>query len=456
MSNCLSLSAVAGPLQAEHRGDDVRFCAVSSDTRTLSPGDLFIALQGPNFDGHRFIGAAKEGGAVAAMVMQEVDAGLPLLRVADTRQALGRLASIWREAFPRPLVAVTGSNGKTTVKEMIAAIFRQRGPVLVTQGNMNNDIGVPLTLLRLQDEQSMVVEMGANHPGEIGYLSRIARPDVALITNAGAAHLEGFGDLEGVARAKGEIVEGLGDDGVLVINGDSPHAPLWRRLAGDRRVVAFGFQAGADVHADPARMQTPWGGDGFRMNCRVTTPAGDLEIGLALVGRHNLMNALAAIAAAQAAGATLDEIGAGLRTVHPVKGRLCLRAGRQGYRVIDDSYNANPDSVSAAIAVLAQAPGERWLVLGDLAELGAGSRALHRALGEQARDAGIEHLYTVGEMSAEAAAGFGEGGAAFTDQAALIATLRHELPGDATVLVKGSRSAAMERVADALVEEGGC
>ena len=456
MSNCLSLDDLLKPLQGQRLGGDARFSAVSTDTRSLSKGDLFVALQGPNFDGHRFIGEAAAKGAVAAVVARDIETDLPLLRVADTRRALGRLAALWRETFPRPLVAVTGSNGKTTVKEMIAAILGQRGTVLATRGNLNNDIGVPLTLLRLQDEQYMVVEMGANHPGEIGYLSRIARPDVALITNAGAAHLEGFGDLDGVARAKGEIVEGLGPEGVFVVNGDSPHLELWRELAGERRLVTFGFHSPADVRADPEAMRMHWDSTGFHVSCPVFTPEGEISVTLALAGRHNLMNALAAIAAARAVGATAEEIVAGLLTVRPVKGRLCLRSGRQPYRVIDDSYNANPDSVAAAIAVLAEAPGERWLVLGDLAELGGAGRAMHRVLGEQARSAGVEHLFAVGDASAEAAAGFGEGGEAFGDQAALIATLRHELPVGATVLVKGSRSAAMDRVVDALVDEGGC
>jgi UDP-N-acetylmuramoyl-tripeptide--D-alanyl-D-alanine ligase len=387
------------------------------------------------------------------MVSRRPQLELPLLEVDDTRLGLGRLAAGWRRRFGNVLVAITGSNGKTTVKELLAAILGERGPVLATRGNLNNDIGVPLTLLRLQDEPFAVIEMGANHPGEIGYLSALARPDLVLLNNVGAAHLEGFGSLEGVARAKGEIIGGLGPDGVVVLNADDPWAGLWRRLAGSRRVIGFGSGPQADLRVIPEAVQIRWHDQGFGCFFEVETPDGVLELELALGGFHNVMNALAAIAAALAVGTDPAQVRAGLARVRPVKGRLQTRFGPAGLRVIDDSYNANPDSVGAAIQLLASAPGERWLVLGDLAELGPEAKALHLHLGERARAAGIDRLFTLGTASRAASQGFGPGAVHCEELPQLIDTLRQELSGPACLLVKGSRSARMERVADALVGE---
>ncbi|HEC17698.1 MAG TPA: UDP-N-acetylmuramoyl-tripeptide--D-alanyl-D-alanine ligase [Sedimenticola sp.] len=450
-----SLSDAARRLHGRHIGPDAVFSSVSTDSRTLSKGDLFVALRGPRFDGHDHLGQAEAQGAVGAMVSREVASGLPRLQVADTRIGLGGLAAHWRRASPAALVAVTGSNGKTTVKEMIAAILSRCGPTLATRGNLNNDIGLPLTLLRLQDEAYAVVEMGASAPGEIGYLSAIARPDVAVLNNAGAAHLEGFGTPEGVARAKAEIITGLAPGGAFVFNADERWAGLWRELAADHPVRTFGVRAPADVTSPEPELETGWNDRGFFSRFPVSTPEGGIEIELPLAGRHNRMNALAAIAAAQLMGAGLDRIRDGLAGLRPAPGRLQPRAGAGGVRVIDDSYNANPDSVAAAIAVLAAAPGRRFLVLGDLAELGPEAERLHEMLGEQARESGIEHLYCMGDSCRAAVRGFGAGGLHFRDREALIDALRKTLAEGDSVLVKGSRSARMEQVADALTGNGG-
>ena len=447
-----SLTETAKLLNGHVVGADASFTSVSTDSRTLSEGDLFIALQGPNFDGHEYLNQVQTQGATAAMVSRQVESDLPQLQVADTRLGLGELAAHWRQASSAEVVAVTGSNGKTTVKEMIAAILSQQGRTLATLGNLNNDIGLPLTLLRLQDEAYAVVELGANHPGEIKYLSDIAQPNIALLNNAGSAHLEGFGSLEGVARAKAEIISGLAEDGVFVFNADDPWAELWRELAAERAVCTFGLQAEADVSSPEAVIETHWDESGFISRFPVKTPVGEIEIDLPLAGRHNRMNALAAIAATQLMGVSLQQIRAGLMNLQPVQGRLQSRIGVGGVRIIDDSYNANPDSVVAAIAVLATAPGRRFLILGDLAELGSESEQLHEVLGQQACQAGIENLYCLGELSGAAARGFGAGAELFQDHDSLICALKKQLTEGDTVLIKGSRSARMELVVNALVE----
>ena len=450
----MTLSAAATILQAPLNGEDRAFTSVSTDTRSLQPDALFVALQGPNFDGHRFLGAARDRGAAGALVSTAQQTDLATIRVPDTRQALGQLAAGWRQQHQIPLVAVTGSNGKTTVKEMIAAILGQRSRVLATQGNLNNDIGLPLTLLRLRDEPFAVLEMGANHPGEIAYLSGIARPDVAVITNAGAAHLEGFGDLNGVARAKGEILGGLTAGGTAVLNADDPRLPIWRELAAGRNIRTFGFSAAADVRSDPARVEFEWTEAGFNARFSVHTDSGEFGVQLALAGRHNLRNALAAIAACLALGMKIDEIQQGLAAIQPVAGRLYGQTAPSGLRVIDDSYNANPDSVAAAIEVLQAAPGRRFLVLGDLAELGENAAALHLEIGRRARQSGIDALWASGDLSRSAVEGFGANGRHFADLQEMIAALRQTLSATDTVLVKGSRSARMERVVTALSPAG--
>ncbi len=452
--NSLSLSEVALELEAVRRGPDMRFHSVSTDTRTIRPGDLFVALSGPNFDAHRFVGQAMEKGAVAALVSELQAAELPQLQVTDTRIALGRLAALWRDRFEVPLVAITGSNGKTTVKELLASILATRGRVLATRGNLNNEIGLPLTLLRLQDEQCGVIELGANRSGEIGYLSQITRPDVALINNAGAAHLEGFGDLTGVAHAKGEILSGLKPSGIGVLNADDRFFPLWRKLCGERQMISFGSSPKADVRSDLSQAGMRWTAQGFQNQMQVSYRGEQFAVQLSLAGRHNLMNALAAIAAALAMGCDVEQIQMGLLGVQAVAGRLRLHHTSAGYRLIDDSYNANPDSVDAAIEVLRGASGTRYLVLGDLAELGDDAGALHAAIGERARQAGLEHLYTLGELSRKAAQSFGDGGEAFSELDRLVDALHAAARGGDAVLVKGSRSAGMDLVVERLMSDG--
>jgi UDP-N-acetylmuramoyl-tripeptide--D-alanyl-D-alanine ligase len=416
----------------------------------LSHGDLFVALQGPNFDGHDYLDIALQQGARAALLSRDADTVLPHVVVADTRIGLGQLGMLWRDACRAKVLAITGSNGKTTLKEMSAAIFAQAGSVLATRGNLNNDIGVPLTLCRLADEDYAVIELGANHRGEIDYLTRLVRPDVAVLNNAGRAHLEGFGSLEGVARAKAEIINGLGSDGVFVFNADDAFAGLWRELSAGRRTLSFGVREPADVCSPTPAAELHWDADGFGTRFPVRGPGGEFEVRLALAGEHNRMNALAACAAAMALGIEPARIAAGLASVEPVPGRLCPVRGAGGVRLVDDSYNANPESVTAAIAVLAAAPGRRTLVLGDLAELGKGASGLHAELGERARKAGIERLFACGDLSGNAVRSFGAGARHFTDQQDLIESLAESLGSDDSVLIKGSRSARMDRVVEAL------
>ncbi len=453
----LRLSEAARVLDATLLGDDLSFNSVCTDSRNLQTGQLFVALSGPNFDGHNYLPQAQQAGAVAAMVQRTIDTDIPLLLVRDTLKGLGALASIWREKSRALVAAITGSNGKTTVKEMLAAIMARKGSVLATQGNLNNDIGLPLTLLRLQDEEYAVVEMGANHAGEINTLTSIAKPDVALITNAGQAHLEGFGSVAGVAKAKGEIINGLSSDGTFVVNADDDYASLWCELAASRAIVSFGFAKSADVSTSIERLRPEWREEGFYNCFPVRTPSGEIEVELALAGIHNCKNALAAIAMACVMGAGPDEIRDGLRDVKPVKGRLCPVNGIDGVRIIDDSYNANPDSVSAAIDVLTgmTATDQRsFLVLGELAEVGEGIDMVYQQLGTKAREAGVDRLYATGAASAVVTT-FGQGGQGFQNKEQLLEQLKNELRSGDMVLVKGSRSAAMESVVDGISQGGG-
>lgn len=443
------LSEAARVLKGTLHGADVTFTGLSTDTRTLSQGNLFVALQGPNFDGHDYLQQAQHEGAVAAAVSHIVESPLPQLEVADTRVALGRLAAYWRSRFDLPVVAVTGSNGKTTVREMIAAILRPCGETLVTRGNLNNDIGVPLTLSGLSTvHRYAVIELGANHPGEIAGLTDIVKPTVAVVNNAAAAHLEGFGDLDGVARAKGELFEHLSDEATCVINADDTYAGLWRSLAGTRRVITFGLEAEADVSAS-------WQGDLDGSDVRLQTPSGDVAFRLPLPGRHNVMNALAASAVAVALELSPETIARGLSSMQAVGGRWQPCRGLQGARLIDDTYNANPGSLAVALELLANSRDECWLVLGDMGELGAAGEALHRQMGEQARDAGLRYLFALGSLASAAAEAFGAGGEVFESLDDLVSCLREQLHPSVTLLVKGSRAMRMERVIDALREHNG-
>ncbi|MBZ0144076.1 MAG: UDP-N-acetylmuramoyl-tripeptide--D-alanyl-D-alanine ligase [Rhodocyclaceae bacterium] len=437
-----------------------RIEGVSTDTRTIASGELFVALKGENFDGHEFVGAAAERGAAAAMVDQSWAEGressLPLLAVADTRLALGALGAWWRARFEIPLVGITGSNGKTTVKEMTAAILRAQAradgydpalAVLATAGNLNNDIGLPQMLLRLHaSHRAAAIEMGMNHPGEIAYLTRLAQPTVALVNNAQRAHLAGLGGVAEVACAKGEIFDGLRAGGTAVINADDPFCDLWRGMNAGRRMLTFGLAQPADVRgrAEPK---------GLGSLLAMETPQGALEVALAVPGVHNARNALAATAAALAAGATLAAVSAGLTSFAGVKGRLQVRQAAGGALLIDDSYNANPDSVRAAIDVLAATPGRKILVLGDMGEIGGQAGQFHDEIGGYAKSQGVDLLLALGEHSELAARNFGAGGRHFDSADALLAALAPQLEGDTVVLVKGSRFMRMERVADLLAQD---
>lgn len=430
-------------------GADREFHGVSTDSRAIESGMLFVALKGPHHDGHEHAVAAVAAGAVAVLVERPLNVAVPQLLVTDSRLALGRLAALWREHLGTPLVAVTGSNGKTTVKEMCTAILQQAGNTLSTRGNLNNDIGVPLTLLRLQPEHDYgVIEMGANHAGEIAYLTDLVRPQVAIITNAGPAHLEGFGSIEGVARAKGEIYQGLSEEGVAVINADDTYTEVWRELSAAHRNLSFGLEQPADIGVRGM-------GDLHGSELEVLTPLGEFSLSLALPGRHNIMNALAAIGAAIAMGLDLDVIAAGLNHMLPVGGRLQVRTGRDGATILDDSYNANPSSMRAGLEVLAGCDGLRYLAMGDMGELGEQAAELHRNVGRDARALGIDRLYATGKLSRQACEAFGDNGYFFDRQEQLIEALLPQLNNNTTVLVKGSRSSHMEHVVAALTHSDG-
>ena len=423
---------------------------VHTDTRTLAPGDLFVALKGERFDANAFLSQAREAGAVAAIAHRGLlDAGLPGVTVPDTLAALGALAAGWRSQFSLPLIGVTGSNGKTTVTQMIASILRAHAgeAAWATQGNLNNAIGVPHTLLGLRSAHRIaVVELGMNHPGEIAQLADMARPTVALVNNAQREHLEFMHTVQAVAEENGAVLAALPADGVAVFPHDDAYTPLWRRLAGARRCLSFG-SAGADVQATQAH----WQGDAWQV--RMHTPQGDLACALHIAGQHNVRNALAATACALAAGVPLAAIAQGLSAFVPVKGRSRALAVAQGTRqitVVDDSYNANPDSVRAAIDVLAALPGPRLLVLGDMGEVGAQGPQFHAEAGQHAQACGIEHLFALGAQCAHAAAAFA-GARHFDNMAQLQAAVREALPTVGSVLVKGSRFMKMEQVLEAIV-----
>lgn len=448
MMSFSELSRVAG---ARRYGPDGEFDGVSIDTRTLNPGDLYIAIRGRNFDGNAFAEAAVAAGAAGVMVERQIDLDRPQVVVADTKQSLGRFAGVWRGRWPGRLVGVTGSNGKTTVKEMIAAILSEQGETLRTQGNLNNDIGVPLTLLKLRPEHRYaVVEMGANHAGEIAYTSGLAKPDVAVITNAGAAHLEGFGSVERVAGAKGELLGSLPPGGVAVLNADDRFFALWSRLAGSARVLSFGSAATADVRAEVEESALAVDRDGFLSRFTLGYRGRTLPVQLRLAGPHNRLNALAAAAACLALDFPEEKIVTGLAKVAPVAGRLQPVRSRHGALVIDDSYNANPSSFSAALDVLLALPGEPWVALGAFGELGPRSGELHAAIGREARERGISKFFATGKDAERAVAAFGPDARFYHDTEEMIADLAAELHRDAVMLVKGSRSQRMEKVVQAL------
>jgi UDP-N-acetylmuramoyl-tripeptide--D-alanyl-D-alanine ligase len=447
----LKLSEAAAMLGVPFAGAEATVLRVATDSRSIRPGDLFVALRGEKFDGGTFAAQALQQGAVGVVLDRTQAPGLAqAIRVDDTRLALGRLAAAWRARFDLPVVAVTGSNGKTTVKEMLAAILRMEtgsaDAVLATEGNLNNDIGLPLMLLRLRPaHQFAVLEMGMNHAGEIDYLTRLAHPDVALVNNALTAHIGFLGSVEAIARAKGEIFNGLSDAGIAVFNADDPHAGLWRAANAHRSIVDFGLHQAATVGGRCRPLA-------FGTALTVVLPGAELDIELQVPGEHNAMNALAAAAAAFALDVSHRSLVGGLSGFAGVKGRLQRKPALHGSTIIDDTYNANPDSVKAALAVLARQPGKKLLVLGDMGELGADAAAMHAQIGLAAREAGADRLLALGELSKETVGAFGAGAMHFERIEELLAELENALDADTTVLVKGSRFMQMERVVNSFME----
>ncbi len=441
----LRLSEITAYTEGRLHGADVLVHGVFTDTRKPQPAALFVALVGETFDAHHFVDVAKQGGAAAALVARKLDIDLPQVVVPDTQLALGRLAAAVRAQRSARVIGITGSNGKTTVKTLLASILGLHGRTHVNAGNLNNEIGLPLSILAMpEDTEYAVLEMGAGKPGDIAYLAAIAKPEIGLVNNIAPAHLERMGTLEGIAETKGAIYSALPPHGTAVINADDAFAPLFARLAGTRRTLRFGLEQAGDVHGDIETL-------GAKSQFVLSTAGERSAIALPLAGRHNVQNALAAATLALALEVPLATIKRGLEAAAPVHGRLIRHAMPAGWTLIDDSYNANPGSTAAAISTLATEPGEAWLVLGDMRELGADAAKLHAQIGALARERGIARLYTVGALSHEAAHAFGAGAHHFDDQGALAATLAHEVRPGIRVLVKGSRGSAMDRVVRSLL-----
>ncbi len=439
----MMLNEVATILSSEMIGENISVNGISTDTRTIKGGELFLALKGPNFDGHDYVQQALDKGAVACLVQTKVNADHYVI-TKDTHAALGLLAKAWRQKFQKTVFAITGSNGKTTVKEMISSIVSQKKSVMATYGNLNNDIGVPLTLFRLDESfDAAVIEMGANHSGEIKYLTNLALPDIAIVTNIGSAHLEGFGSMENTAKAKAEIFQGLSKDGTAIINADDSFFDDFKKVTTQHNIVSFGLKNKADVMA-----QCESDVEGSLL--QVTTPIGSCQVKLKLLGSHNVMNALAAIAASIAADVSLQQIVKGLESLEPVNGRLQMKQGLNNSRVIDDTYNANPTSLYAALNVLHDFSGKRFLALGDMGELGGNADKLHIEAGSYAKESGVDSLYSFGKLAAKAAKEFGGNGYCYDKHEDMIEALRDELSQDVTLLVKGSRSMHMENIVNAL------
>ena len=446
----LPLSEIAGATGGNLVGKDISVGQIGTDSRALNAGDVFLALKGPNFDGHRFIEQVVELGCSAVIVDHQVDCDVPQVVVADTRIALGKIGAYVKAKVAPKTVGITGSSGKTTVKEMVAAILSRLGKVLATKGNFNNDIGVPLTLLRLEEQHEYaVIEMGANHIGEIAYTTALVSPDVAMINNIAAAHLEGFGDLCGVARAKGEIFEGLPEGGVAIYNQDCKYAHKWQWRLTDKTVRRFSCTDEASCYSSNVRLDES-GCARFTLNTR----EGQTDIQLTVPGKHNVCNAVAAATVTLELGASLEDIRLGLMQMSPVNGRLNLLELKGNCRLIDDTYNANVESIKAGIELLASYPGVRVLVLGDMGELGSEARSYHQEVGEFAKSQGIDFLFTLGVLSQSTADAFKENGRHFSSREQLVTTLAQTLnneSGPISILVKGSRSAHMEHVVQEII-----
>ncbi len=437
----MTLVEIAQQLDSARSTQDTEFQGFSTDTRTLSANNLYIAIKGENFDGHHFIAEALAKKASALVVNHPVDSPLPQLIVPDTIAALGKISSLWRNRFQLPLIGVTGSNGKTTLKNMVAAILcaqtKNNAEVLATEGNLNNNIGVPLMLGRLSKQHRYgVIEMGMNDFGEINYLTQLVKPHIAIVNNAATAHLQGLKSVAGVAKAKGEIFSGLDATGIAILNKDDVFFNYWQDLVKDKKIFTFGLKNPADITATCIDAT----------KTLLQTPKGNIEIQLPLLGLHNIMNALAATAATLALDISLETIKKGLENVVPAPGRLRLHHLASGVKIIDDTYNANPASVTAAINTLATLAGARILVLGDMKELGDDAAQLHFEIGEKAKNADIHYLFTFGELSRSATTAFGKNAQHFTERAKLIAELQQHLKTNTNILVKGSRSMQMEKI----------
>jgi UDP-N-acetylmuramoyl-tripeptide--D-alanyl-D-alanine ligase len=454
----MMLSDCAKAIQGSLMGEDIAVESVSINTRTIKPNQLYIAIRGRAFDGHQFIDQAADAGACAAIVEKGIESSLPHIIVKDTRLALAELAGTWRKSVHKAsdrslaVIGITGSNGKTTVKEMLAAILAINDPVLFTYGNLNNDIGVPLTLLELDEQHRYaVIEMGANHAREIAYTSHYVEADVVIITNAGAAHIAGFGSLDGVAKAKGEIVETLKKTGTAIINHDDDYFTYWKSVAENRVLLSFGLNAGADVTANAIKEKVH--NKTFITQFELSTNKGLIDITLKLAGRHNVLNALAASAASLALGINMAQIKQGLESLAPVTGRLQPLISGKGAIIIDDTYNANSASLKVALDVLANFKGQSWVVLGAFGELGPNSPKIHAEMGVLIKSMGVARLMAVGADCKNTVEAFGVGATFFEQQQDLITALKQELEGNETVLIKGSRAQHMETVVAALVDD---
>ncbi len=452
----LLLAEVAEAIDGHLNGENLTINAISTDSRALNKGDVFLALKGPNFDGHKFVVQASELGCSAVIVQQlSTDVDISQIVVEDCHKALGQIAAYVKSKVAPKTVAITGSSGKTTVKEMVAAILGRLGNVLATKGNFNNDIGVPLTLLRLEQEHDFaVVELGANHIGEIAYTSALVKPDVAIINNIAAAHLEGFGDLSGVARAKGEIFQGLVAGGVAIYSQDNQWAHKWQWRLTDKNIQNFSSQGKADCYSHEEVLD-----DNGCASFKLTTPKGSTYIELTVPGHHNVSNAVAAATIALEFDASVEDIRLGLAEMSPVKGRLNLHQLNKGMKLIDDTYNANVESINAASDLLASYSGRRVLILGDMGELGSEARQYHQEVGEHAKQQGIDDLLTLGVLSQNTSDAFYQGQVHstqhFTSREKLLSRLQMLLQDEAqqtTILVKGSRSAHMEYVVADIIQ----
>jgi UDP-N-acetylmuramoyl-tripeptide--D-alanyl-D-alanine ligase len=443
-----TLQHVASVVAGKLHGSDAEFSAVSTDTRSIASGQLFFALRGDQFDAAEFVGQAAQAGAVGAIVEKFVDVEIAQVEVEDTRVALGGVARDWRLQSGAAVIGITGSNGKTTVKELTATMLRvalSDDAVLATRGNLNNEIGLPLTLLELREQhQVAVVELGASKPGDIEILTAIALPNIAVITNVARAHLEGFGNVDVVADTKGALLSGLDESGVAILNADDAFFASWVERAAPARVVSFGLSSEADYRAENIQPIVRKGRPGFAFD--FACPAGAAPVAMPLAGRHNVVNALAAGAAAMVAGADLEHVSAGLALAENVRGRLRAFRSESGAVVFDDSYNANPDSVAAAIMAMAEFKGKTWLVLGDMGELGADAVEMHQATGKLARESGAESLFCIGKLGREIAAGFGPGARWFETLPELEAALGEELLPGRNVLIKASRFMGLDEL----------